>query len=75
MEHDFDARIDAIDGLLGGLSFWSSDILGAMNDLPLQVGKIHRIEINNPKPTDPGRRQIHRDGRAKSSRADAEHTG
>ena len=43
--------------------------------LALEVGELHRVEINDAQPADAGCGQIHRDGRAKTARPDAKHAG
>jgi len=46
-----------------------------VQDLPLQIGVIHRVKIHDADFADAGRRQVHGDGRAQPARADAKDAG
>ena len=73
MNDNLHVRIDAGNGFPCRLRFGPANVFGAMNDLPLQVREIHRIEIEDAEFANAGGGQIHRDGRAQSTRADAQH--
>jgi hypothetical protein len=75
MEDDFDVRIEAVDGFPGRLGLGPAKIGGAVDDLALQVGEFHRVEIEDAEFADAGGGQIHGDGRAEPARPDAEHAG
>ena len=46
-----------------------------VEDLALEIGKIHRVEIHDADLADAGGGEIHGDGRAEAARADAQHAG
>ena len=67
--------IDVFDAVPGRIEFLAADIRRAVQDLPLQIGKIDDIEIHQPHPPHPGGGQIQGDGRAKAPCPDAQHPG
>ena len=76
VEDDLDVRIEAAGWLrVRRLRLGPADIRRAVEDLALEVGEVHRVEVHDAEPADAGGRQIHRDGRAESAGADAEHAG
>ena len=46
-----------------------------VENLPLQIGIIHRVEIHDAELADAGGGEIHGDGRAEAARADAQDAG
>ena len=46
-----------------------------MQDLPLKVGRVHRIGVDQSESPHTGRREIKRDRRTESTRSDAEYRG
>src|SRR5207302_500053 len=48
---------------------------GRVNDLALQVGIVHHVEVDNAECANTGGGQIKGERRAQASRADAEHAG
>ena len=68
-----DVRIDLVQRLARRLHFQAADIVGAVDDLPLQVGEVHGVEIDDPDGAHARRRQIEHQRRAQPARADAEH--
>ena len=48
---------------------------GAVEDLALEVGEVHGVEIHDAELADAGGGEIHGDGRAEPARADAQHAG
>ena len=44
-----------------------------MNDLPLQIAEIHRVELDHADGADARRSQVQRNGRAESARTDEQH--
>ena len=68
-------RIDAVDGFLGGLGLGAAHVRVRVEDLPLQIGKIHGVEIHDADLADAGGGEIHGDGRAEAARADAQDAG
>ena len=75
MQDDLDARVEAVDGFRGGLGLGPADIRGAVEDLALEVGEVHGVEVHDAELADAGGGEIHRDGRAEPARSDAEHAG
>ena len=59
----------------GGLGLGPADVRGAVEDLALEVGEIHRVEIHDAELADAGGGEIHGDGRAEPARADAQDAG
>jgi hypothetical protein len=53
----------------------SANVRVGVENLPLQIGKIHRVEIHDADLADAGGGEIHGDGRAETARADAQHAG
>ena len=53
----------------------SADVLGAVNHLPLQVGEIDDIEIDQADAAHSRRCQIHAERRAQAAGADQQHFG
>src|SRR5690606_38530314 len=51
------------------------DILGAVGNLPLEIGEINGVEVHNPDLPDAGGGEIHGDRGAQSTGADAQHAG
>ncbi len=62
VQDDFDVRVDALDGFLGGFALGASDVVGAVHDLALQIGKIHGVKIDHANFADAGRGQVHGNG-------------
>ena len=62
-------------GGLNGFSFQPSDVGCAVDDLALEIGILHDIEVHDAQPAYAGRGQIHGDRRAQAPRANAQHTG
>ncbi len=68
-------RIDAVDGFLGGLRLGPADVGVRVQNLALEVGVIHGIEIHDADFADAGGGEIHGDGRAEAAGADAQDAG
>ena len=68
----FHIRVHAVDLVLGGFGLVNPHIPGVVNDLPLQVGKVHRIVINDAQLADTGGGQIHGCRSPKATGADDE---
>ena len=49
-----DVRIDVRDAVAGRSEFGTADVLGAMEDLALQVARFHHIEVDESERTDTG---------------------
>ena len=75
VQDDLDVRVEAADGVRGGLGLGPANVRGAVDDLALEVGEVHRVEIHDAEFADARGGQVHRDGRAEPARADAEHAG
>ena len=63
----------AADALGGGIQLLAANVFGAVQDLPLQVGQIDDIEVNDAQCAHARRRQIQRHRRAQAARPDAQH--
>ena len=75
VKHDLDVRIEAADGFPGGLGFGPADIRGAVENLALEVGEVHRVEVDDAEFADARGGQIHRDGRPEPACPEAQHAG
>ena len=51
-------RIDIPDAVHRRENLGSPQVVGVVKDLPLEVAEIHMIEIDDPEPADPRRRQV-----------------
>ncbi len=58
---------------LGRLELRVTERGGAVDDLPLQVGEVHDVEVDDADRSHAGRGQIERERRAQAARADGEH--
>ena len=56
-------------------AFGPADVRGAVDDLALEVGEIHDVEIHDADFADAGGGEIHGDGRAEAAGADAQDAG
>jgi hypothetical protein len=65
--------VDLQDAVLGRFHLRLAHPGGAVDHLPLQVGHIHHIKIDNADPPHAGCRQVQQQGRAKAACADAQH--
>src|SRR6185369_3133370 len=68
-----DEWIESPNAFRGTIDLRLADIAGCEQHLPLQVGFIDDVEVNNAKSSNSSGGQIERDRGAKASRADAEH--
>ena len=68
-----DEGIDGGQFLRGGVEFGTTHVGCGMDDLPLQVGEVHHIEVNQAQRAHAGRGQIQRERRAESAGAHAQH--
>ena len=73
MHADVHIGIQRVQAIACGQQLRSADILRAVEDLPLQVARIDRVEVHQPERADAGRCKVERGGRAQPSRANAEH--
>lgn len=73
MRFDFNVRIHISEPVAGGVHFWPSDVARSMQQLPVQVGDIDRVMIDEAERPHPRGGQIHRRRRAKSAGADDQH--
>ena len=72
---DANRRIHASQAFFGGLNFGPPDVARGKCDLPLEIGVIDDVEINDPEPPYACRGQIKPQRRAQPARADHEHLG
>ena len=75
VDDHFDIGIDARDGFLGGFRLGPAHVGVGVENLPLQIGIIHGVEIHDADLADARRGEIHGDGRAEPARADAQDAG
>ena len=67
---DTNARIDCEHGPLRRMRLVAADGVIAVNNLPLQIGKVHGIAIGNRNAPDAGGGQVHQCRRAQTTRTD-----
>jgi hypothetical protein len=72
---DVDEGIDLGNAVPRGLGLEPADIGLAVNDLALQVGLVHDIEIDDAERAHTGRRQVEQRRRTQAARPDDEDTG
>ncbi len=70
MRLDRHMRIEPRDRARGAFDLRRTDVVGRMDDLPLQIRQRHRIVVDHAERPDAGRRQIHQRRRAEPARAD-----
>ncbi len=75
MDDDFHVRINAANRFLGRLGLRAAHVRVRVENLPLQIGIIHGVEIHDADLADAGGGEIHGDGRAKAARTDAQDAG
>ena len=55
-----------------GLAFWATDIVGAEEDLSLQIAFVDDIGLDEAEAADAGGGEVHEGGRPEAADADAE---
>ncbi len=65
--------VDVEDAIPGARQLQPADVLRAVDDLPLQIGVVDHVVVDQAQAADAGRGQIHRQRRAKAARADEQH--
>ena len=71
----FHIRVDGFDFLLSAHHLRHAHILGEMDDLTLEVGKVHHIGINDTDASDAGGSEIEQDGCPQSASPHHKYTG
>ena len=66
-------RVDIVDAVRCGLDLRAADVLVAVQELALQVGDVHGVEIDDAQRAHAGCGQVHRRGAAQPAGADEEH--
>ena len=67
---DADEGVDLVHAVGGGIEFLATDVAGAMDDLALQVGEVHHVEIHQADAADAGSREIEAQRRAEPTCSD-----
>ena len=70
---DLHVRVDVLQTLSRGLELLSPDVLRAVQDLPLQVRRVHDVEVDEAKRADARRREVERERRAETAGPHAQH--
>jgi hypothetical protein len=73
MRVDLDLGIQCTQPLRRHIQLRLTDIRRRIHDLPLQVGHVDRIEIDQANVPDSGRREVQRRRRTESARTDDQH--
>ena len=61
-----------MDGGLGGIDLERADVFGAVDDLPLEVGLVDNVEVDQAELADAGGGEVEPEGRAEAAGADKE---
>src|SRR5208337_5481530 len=64
--------IDRLQLVAGGIDLLAANVVGRVNDLALQVGVVHDVEIHNAQRANACGRQIERERRAESACSNAQ---
>src|SRR5664280_448609 len=72
---DVDARVEGGDRERRGHRLWRAHAREIVRDLPLQVGEVDAVAVDERDAADAGAAKIERDRRAEPAGADDEHTG
>ncbi len=70
-----DVGIQRGEGLPARLDLWHADRLGAVQDLPLEIGEIDHVAVDEPDRADARRGQVEGRGRTQSAGADDQDLG
>src|SRR5207253_6335853 len=65
--------IERFDRAFGRVDLGLAETLGGMNDLPLEVGLVDDVGVDDPEPAHPGGCEIQGSGRAETARTDEQH--
>jgi hypothetical protein len=74
MRLDLDVRIEVADPVTRRFELGMPDVARAVEHLPLQVGDVDDVEIDEAERADSRRREIERGRRPQPARADEQHT-
>jgi hypothetical protein len=72
VQFELDLRIDVVQSIPRRLQFAPTDVLCSVKNLPLKIGQIDIVEIDNAEGPDARGCQVKRGWRSKSSGADAQ---
>jgi hypothetical protein len=70
--HNLHVRIDRQKTVGRAVQFGASDVFCAMQDLPLEIARVDRVEIDDPQSADARRREIEREWRSQPSGSHAQ---
>ena len=70
---DLHVRVQRVDLVLRRRQLGAADVVGRVQQLPLQVAVVDDVEVDDADAAHARRRQIHRGRRPQSARADAQH--
>ena len=68
-------RVEVGDPLAGAVELGAADGGGAVEDLALEVGEVHGVEVHQAQVAHPRGGEVHRGWRAEASGADQQHAG
>ena len=71
---DIQERIDGLQLFRRRIQLLAAHVGGGVNDLPLQVGVVHDVEVHDAERAHAGRAQVQRQRRTQAARADAQHS-
>ena len=75
MSYDYGVRVVRFEGRDCGLDLGSADVVVVVKYLPLQVGHVHSVKIDDADGSDSGKCQIDSDRRSKTTGAHNKHFG
>src|SRR5947209_171150 len=70
---DLHVRVDVVQPVARRLDLRSAHVLRAVDDLPLQVRRVHHVEVHDAERADARRRQVHPRRRSQPPRPDHQH--
>ena len=70
---DLDVGVQPLQAARGGLDLRLAELGGRMKHLALEVRLVDGVVVDDAEPSDSGRRQVERRGRAQSAGADEQH--
>jgi hypothetical protein len=70
-----DVRVEVLEPRVRRIELRGADRAGAVNDLALEIRRVHHVEVHQPERPDTGGREIERRGRSEASGSDQCHPG
>jgi hypothetical protein len=75
MGHDVDERVDGTDRIARAVDLGPADVVGPVDDLPLEVRELDVVVVHDPEGPHARRREVEQGGGAETARAHDEDPG